>query len=77
MLQSSSRHKFLLVMIDYATWYPKAVPPCNIKAETIARELTHPFTRVEIPKQVVSDKGTSFLSQVLQAVCQLLWVQPL
>lgn len=77
LFQTSSRHKFILVWINYVTHYPEAIPLRNIMAETIARELTQVFTRVGIPKQVVTDQGVSFMSEVLQAVWQFLGVEPL
>lgn len=77
LIQASSGHKFLLVIIDYATRYPEAIPMQNMRAETIAREMTQVFTRVGIPKQVITDQGTSFMSEVLQAVRRFLGVQPL
>lgn len=77
LLQSSGWHKFLLVVIDYATRYPEAIPIRNMKTGTIAQELSHLFTRVGIPKQVVTDQGTSFMSKVLQAVWRFLRIQPL
>lgn len=46
LVQATSRHQLLLVLIDYATRYPE-------------------FTCIGIPKQVVSDHGTSFRSEVL------------
>lgn len=77
LIQSSSRNKFLLVLVDYATWYPEATLFRNMRVETIPWELTHVFSRVGIPKQVVTDQGTAFMSEVLQAVWRLLGVQPL
>lgn len=37
LIQSSSRHKLLLVLVDYATCYPEAIPLRNMKADTIVR----------------------------------------
>lgn len=45
--------------------------------QTIAWELAHVFTRVDIPKQVITDQGTSFMTKVLQAVWHFLRLQPL
>lgn len=44
LILSSSRHKFLLVLASYATRYPKAIPLCNMRADTIARQLAQIFT---------------------------------
>lgn len=68
----------MLVLIDYATRYPKAIPLRSIKAEMIAQELAQVFTGVGIPNQVVTtNQGMSFMSEVLQAVWWFLGVQPL
>lgn len=68
LVQSSSRHKFLLILVDYTTCYLVAILLRNMRAETIAWELAQMFTWVGIPKEVVTDQGTSFMSEVLQAV---------
>lgn len=72
LVQSLSHHKFLLVVINYATRYPEAIPLHSMKAETIARELAHLFTWVGIPKQVITNQDTSFMSEVLHSVWRLL-----
>lgn len=76
LVQASTQHKFLLVMVDYATRYLEAIPLRNMRTETIARELAQVFTRVGIPKQMVTDQGSSFMSEVLQAEWKFLGLQP-
>lgn len=44
LVQSSSWHKFLLVLVDYATRCPEAIPLCIMRGETVARELAQVFT---------------------------------
>lgn len=51
LIQSSSCHKFILVLIDYATQYLEAIPFCNMRTETIAKELAQVFTWTSISKQ--------------------------
>lgn len=77
LVQSSSRHRFLWVLVNYATQYPKAIPLCNIRVDTVARELAQVFTSTGIPKQVVTNEGTSFMNKVFQAVCWFHGVQPM
>lgn len=55
--QSSSHRKFLLVVVDYATRYPKAIPLRNMRTEMIVRELAQLFTQLGIPKQVITIRG--------------------
>lgn len=64
---SSSQHKYILVLVDYATWYPEAVALKNMRVDTVAKKLAHTFARIGFPKQVVTDQGTSFMKEMLQA----------
>lgn len=64
----------MLVLCDYATRYPEAVPLRNIDAETVAEELVKIFARVGIPQEVLTDQGSNFQSQLLQELYRLLRV---
>jgi len=43
-------NRYILIMMDYATRYPEAVPLKDIQAETVAEALVNTFTRVGVPK---------------------------
>ena len=62
-------------MVDYATRYPEAQPLKDIHAETVAEALVNMFARVGIPKEILSDQGSQFLSAVMKEVCRLLSVK--
>ena len=47
-------HRYILVLIDYATRYPEAIPLKSIEAEVVAEELMVMFTRLGIPKQILT-----------------------
>ncbi|XP_029112827.1 uncharacterized protein LOC114912049 [Scleropages formosus] len=47
---SARGFRFVLVLVDYSTRYPEAVPLRNITAHTVAEALFKIFTRVGIPK---------------------------
>ena len=68
---------YVLVLCDYATRYPEAVALKSIDAETIAEELIKVFARVGIPKELLTDQGTNFTSQLLAEVYRLLHVKAL
>ena len=53
--KSRSGKRFILVVCDYATRYPEAVPLRSIDAEHIAEELVQIFSRVGIPEEVLTD----------------------
>ena len=49
--RSRSGNRYVLVVCDYGTRYPEAVPLKSIDAEHIAEELVKMFARVGIPKE--------------------------
>ena len=68
-------YRFILVLVDYATRYPKAVPLRNISAKSVAQELFQVISRVGIPKEILTDQGTSFISRTLRELYELLGIQ--
>ena len=58
--RSCAGNRYVLVLCDYATRYPEAVPLRNIDAETIAEELIRIFTRVGLSQEVLTDQGSNF-----------------
>lgn len=65
-------HRYILVMVDYATRYPEAVALKNIETETIAEALVNIYTRVGVPEEYLSDQGSQFMSGVMSSVSRLL-----
>uniref|UniRef100_A0A8C4X6A1 Gypsy retrotransposon integrase-like protein 1 n=1 Tax=Erpetoichthys calabaricus TaxID=27687 RepID=A0A8C4X6A1_ERPCA len=77
-LKPSSRgFKYILVMVEYATRYPEAVPLRSANTKNIARELVNLFSRVGIPKEVLTDQGTPFTSDTFREVARLLRISHL
>ena len=65
------KNRYILTIIDYATRYPEAIPlPC-IEAERVAEALVSVFTRVGIPREMLTDQGTQFTSEVMKHVSKL------
>ncbi|MGH0192115.1 UNVERIFIED_CONTAM: hypothetical protein FKN15_003735 [Acipenser sinensis] len=64
-------------MVDYATRYPEAVPLRSTSATAIAKELSQIMARVGIPKEILTDHGTNFLSKTLQQVYKILKIRPI
>ena len=75
--RSRAGHRYVLVVCDYATKYPEAVPLKSIDAECIADELVKIFARMGIPKEILTDQGSNFTSQLLAEVYHLLHVKAL
>ncbi len=59
---SARGHRFALVLVDYATRYPEAVALRNISAKSVAEALFSMISRVGIPKEILTDQGTAFMS---------------
>lgn len=73
--KSSSGHRYILVICDYATRYPEAFPLRSITARHVANCLIQLFSRVGIPREILTDCGTNFLSKLLQQVYGLLGIK--
>ncbi|KAJ1130785.1 hypothetical protein NDU88_009132 [Pleurodeles waltl] len=65
---TASGNRYIVVVVDHATRYPEAIPLRTVTAPTVARALLGVFTRVGFPKEVVSDRGTNFMSAYLKAM---------
>ncbi|XP_037774647.1 uncharacterized protein LOC119571392 [Penaeus monodon] len=74
---SSRGHKYMLTLIDMATRFPEAVPLRNIDSVTVAEALLTIFARVGIPKEILSDRGTQFKSDLMAEINRLLSVKAL
>ncbi|KAL3977676.1 G protein-coupled receptor [Sarotherodon galilaeus] len=72
--RSSSGHRYILVLCDYATRYPEAFPLRRVKARQIANCLIQMFSRVGIPKEILTDQGSNFTSNLLKEVYKLLGI---
>ena len=73
--RSRAGNRYILVLVDYATRYPEAIPLKTIDAEVIAEQLASVFARVGIPQELLTDQGTNFTSKLLKELYKLLHVQ--
>ncbi|XP_076448667.1 uncharacterized protein LOC143285290 [Babylonia areolata] len=74
---SESGNRYILTVVDYATRYPEAVPLKGIEAERVAEALFEIWSRVGIPSEVLTDRGTQFTSEVMRQVNCLLSIRGL
>uniref|UniRef100_A0A8C5Q0W8 Gypsy retrotransposon integrase-like protein 1 n=3 Tax=Leptobrachium leishanense TaxID=445787 RepID=A0A8C5Q0W8_9ANUR len=77
LVKSARGHQYILVVLDYATRYPEAMPLRNSSAKSIAKELVLMFSRVGIPKEILTDQGTPFMSRVMRELCKLMGIKQL
>ena len=70
-------NRFILVLSDYATRYPEAIPLRNITAKKVAEVLIEIFARHGIPGKILTDQGTNFTSSLLGELYKLIGVTAL
>ncbi|GFO34193.1 Pol polyprotein [Plakobranchus ocellatus] len=67
-------NSYILTLIDTATRYPEAIGIPNCTSETIANVLFEIFSRLGIPKQVLSDNARQLISESMQETYRLLGI---
>ena len=69
----SSGNKYVVVFMDYLTKWVEAFPTSDQKASTIATLLEeHVVCQHGIPEELLSDKGSNFLSDLMLELCSIL-----
>src|SRR5690349_14008883 len=64
-------NRFILVATDYLTKWPEARPVPDASAATAANFVyEHIFSQHGAPKELLSDRGTNFLNQLLAEMCK-------
>lgn len=69
---SDKGNKYVMTTTDFATHYPDAVVLPSIETERAAEGLLEMFSRVGVPREIVSDRGKSFTSSLMQELGRLL-----
>ena len=64
----------MLVICDYATRFPEAVPMRSVDAENVAEELLKLFASVGISAEIPMDQGSNFTSQLLSELYSMLHI---
>ena len=68
--RTKNGNQFIIVATDYLTKWPEAKPTTDQKAVTAASFLyDHVFTRHGAPKELLSDRGRTFINQTLDELC--------
>ena len=68
---SEKGNRYILTVVDFATRYPEAVALPKIETEHVAEALLEVLSRVGFPKEMLSDRGTQFPSDMMKEVSQL------
>lgn len=73
-LPSEASYRYIFILVNYATRYPKVVPLKNIDTETVAEALVDIFSRLE---EILSDLRTQFVSDCMKEVTRLFSIKQL
>ena len=68
-------NRFILVLSDYATRYPEAIPLRSVTAAKVAEALIDVFARHGIPDEVLTDQGANFTSTLLGELYSLIGIK--
>ena len=69
-------NRYVICFLDYLTKWVEAFPTSNQQAETIARLFVdNVVCRHGVPDELLSDRGSNFLSELLRSVCDVLGVK--
>ena len=60
--KTSRGHRYIPVLVDYATRYPEALPLRAATAKAVAKELLLLFSRLGIAREILTDQGSCFMS---------------
>lgn len=70
-------HQYILIAVDYATKYPKAIPLRTMAMKGIANELFMLFLREGLPSTILTDQGIPFMSRLMKDLCKPYSVEPI
>ena len=68
-------NRYILVVCDYATRYPEAIPLKKFTPPVVAEHLVELMSRHGIPREILTDQGTNFTAALLQELYKMLGVK--
>ena len=74
---SGRKRRWILTLVDCATRYPEAIPMKGIDTIECAEELVNIFSRIGIPQDILSDRGSQCVSDLMREISRLLSVRQL
>ena len=75
LVMSDRKHRWILTMIDFATRY--AIPITSIETVDVMEALVSIFAGVGIPREILSDRGNQFTSDLMKKSTRLLSIKQL
>ena len=69
------KFRYILVLIEAATYWVEVYPLKTHSSEEIADKLLDCFSRFGPPRQLLSDAAANLLNEIVQIICKILKVQ--
>ena len=69
------KNRYILTYIDLGTRYPDAVPLHITTVKVVAEKLLYIMSRLSVPLEILSDRGTNFMSKVMKEAFSFLGIQ--
>ena len=71
---TKSKNRYILTYIDLGSRYPDTVPLSTTTADVIAKALLNIMSRLSVPLEILSDRGSNFLSSVMKETFKFLGI---
>ena len=68
---------YILTLMDYGSRYPEAIPIRQTDSKTIAQALIGLFSRVGIPREILTDCGANLTGKLMSDICRLMDIKQL
>ena len=72
---TDNKCRYILTLIDTATRWPEAVPLREIHTTDVASALFNIFSRLGLPKQILSDNGQQLVSKAMSEVMEMMGIE--
>ena len=73
--ETNKGNSYILTLVDFSTRWPEAIPLKRTKTENVAEALFDIFSRLGIPKVVLSDNGRQLILDSMQETMKMLGVE--
>ena len=72
---TDNKCRYILTLVDTATRWPEAVPLRDIRTTDVASALFNIFSRLGLPKQILSDNGQQLVLKAMLEVMEMMGIE--
>ena len=75
--RTKTNKKYLLVLVDHASGWPEVFPLSSMRSDKICEKLIELFSRTGVPTEIRSDRGASFMSEIVMGLERMMGCKPI